>query len=165
MPKLHLKRIDTDMGIPEYKMYQEIPNDEQGAENEAHGIEYAEFKKFLKTQADRKYAPLDDNQTPTLVYICYLGDYPIGDICIRTKINQYWREHSGNIFYKVRPSARNKGYGGKMLGLALEKCRKLGMREVLLQCNNKNTPSKRVIEKNGGILLRDDGSLYYKIEI
>ena len=166
MPKLHLKRVDINMGAAEYKMYQEIPDDEQGIKNEANGIELPYFKKYLKKQADRKSAILTDKQTPTLVYICYLGNYPVGDISIRTKLNQYWRDHSGNISFKIRPSVRNKGYGRQMLGLALDKCKKLGMSEVLLQCNNKNTPAKRVIENNGGVLLNDDGkSLFYKISI
>ena len=165
MPKLHLKRVDINMGAKEYKMYQEIPNDEQGIENEAYGIEYSDFKKYLKKQIDRKSAKLNDKQTPTLVYICYLGDYPVGDICIRTKLNQFWRDSSGNISFKIRPSLRNKGHGRRMLELALDRCKKLGMQEVLLQCNNKNTPAKRVIENNSGVLLRDNGSLFYKITI
>lgn len=56
------------------------------------------------------------------------------------------------VFYKVRVSEQSKVYDTKMLDLALDECRKLGMRQVRINCDDNNIASKRVIEKNGGRL-------------
>jgi len=44
------------------------------------------------------------------------------------------------------------GYGNKVLGLALYKAKELGINKVLLTCDSTNTASRKVIEKNGGVL-------------
>jgi len=56
----------------------------------------------------------------------------------------------GNLGYYIRPSARNKGYGTKILELALVKAKKLGLQKVLITCDESNIPSKKIIEKNKG---------------
>lgn len=47
---------------------------------------------------------------------------------------------------------RRKGYATKMIGLALEECRKLGITRVLLVCDKDNIGSAKSIVNNGGIL-------------
>lgn len=37
-----------------------------------------------------------------------------------------------------------------MFELALEECKKLGMKKVRINCDDSNIASKRIIEKNGG---------------
>lgn len=37
-----------------------------------------------------------------------------------------------------------------MLELALNECKKIGMKQVRINCDDNNLSSKRVIEKNGG---------------
>lgn len=151
------------MSYPEFEMYQEIPREEPGAENLAYGLNYDEFKNHLEKLICDENRVLDNDGTPTTTYIMYVDNYPVGDISIRTKINDYWMKYSGNIFYKVRPSERKKGYATKMLELALDECKKMGFSEVFLQSSDGNIGSAKTIENNGGILLCDDGSRYYKI--
>ena len=50
------------------------------------------------------------------------------------------------------PACWNQGYATEMLALALQKCDALGLRELLLTCSPDNPASRRVIEKNGGVL-------------
>lgn len=52
----------------------------------------------------------------------------------------------------IRPGERGKGYGARMIALALEECRKLGINEVLMCCDKVNIASARTIIKNGGVL-------------
>ena len=47
---------------------------------------------------------------------------------------------------------RNKGYGTKILELALDEAKKLGIEKALLTCEDDNINSAKVIEKNGGVL-------------
>jgi predicted acetyltransferase len=96
----------------------------------------------------------------------YVDDYPVGEVMIRTELNEFWKYNSGNIGYKIRPSERNKGYGYIILKLALEKCCELNMHNVYLQCLKNNIYSSRVISRNNGKLINEDkDTLYYEIKL
>jgi predicted acetyltransferase len=164
--KTYLRKIDLDMGRLEYDMYQEIPKEETGSENDANGLSFDEFKLFLDKKINDEWQVLTDEFTPKITYIMYSDDYPVGEISIRPKLNDYWAEHSGNIGYKIRPSERKKGYGTRMLGLGLRECLKLGLSEALMQCNEKNYGSMKVIANNGGeLIVKDEDTNYYKIKL
>ena len=75
-----------------------------------------------------------------------------------------WIKWSGNFYYKIRLSERKKGYGTKILSLALEEFKKMGFKEIYGQSSKGNVGSAKVIENNGGILVDEkDGTRYYKI--
>lgn len=57
----------------------------------------------------------------------------------------------GHIGYTIRPTERRKGYGTKICTLLLEKAREdLRLTKALITCDTDNTPSARIIQKNGG---------------
>ena len=60
--------------------------------------------------------------------------------------------NGGHIGDGVRPSERRKGIATKMIGLALEECKKLGIDKVLMVCNKNNIGSAKSIMNNGGVL-------------
>ena len=60
--------------------------------------------------------------------------------------------YGGLIGYSIRPSQRGKGYASEMLRLALEKLKNTDVDKILITCKDFNLASKKVIEKNGGIL-------------
>lgn len=164
--RYRLKEINKLMGLREYLMYQDIPYEECGAINEARGMNYHNYKMFLKEKVREKKAKLTEKTTPRISYIFYAGKIPVGEIAIRPILNDYWMIHSGNIGYKIRPSERNKGYGNKMLSYAIKKCRKLKMKEIYFQTLATNVYSKKIIEKNGGKLIRTDENIcFYMIKI
>lgn len=76
----------------------------------------------------------------------------VGDCDIRHRLTPKLKIFGGHIGYHIRPSKRRKGYGTKILELALEKARKLGLKKVLVTCNDNNIGSQKIIEKNGGKL-------------
>ena len=76
----------------------------------------------------------------------------IGAVNIRHELNEYLLLHGGHIGDGVRPSERGKGYGTRIVRLALEKCLELGIDRVLMGCDKENIPSARTIIKNGGVL-------------
>ncbi len=161
-----LRELSLSMSRPEYEMYQDIPAKESGSTNLCYGLPYEVFSEFIESQMARKYQNTSQYDTPATIYIMYVNHYPVGYIGIRTKINEQWRKWSGNIFYAIRQSERNKGYATKMLELALNKLREEGWKEVFLQSSAGNIASAKVIESNGGILLNEeDGTGYYKIVI
>ncbi len=80
----------------------------------------------------------------------YLGvrekdNYIVGMIDIRHYLNEYLTEAGGHIGYGVRKTERNKGYAKQMLKLALEKCKELKIKRVLITCDEDNIASEKVI--------------------
>ena len=80
----------------------------------------------------------------------YLGvrekdNYIVGMIDIRHYLNEYLTQVGGNIGYGVRKTERNKGYAKQMLKLALEKCKELKIKRVLITCDEDNIASEKVI--------------------
>ncbi len=75
-----------------------------------------------------------------------------GIVNVRHSLNTYLENYGGHIGYGIRPAERNKGYAKKLLSLALQKCRKMGLKNVLVTCENRNFASEMVIIANGGSL-------------
>jgi len=74
----------------------------------------------------------------------------VGMVDIRHELNEFLRNIGGHIGYGIRPSKRKKGYATLLLKEALEKCKELGMHQVLVTCDEDNIGSAKVIVNNGG---------------
>ena len=94
--------------------------------------------------------------TPDLVtgdiYFAIIDSKIIGTIAIRHYLNESLLKTGGHIGYGVRPSERRKGYGSKMLALALEKCRELSIDKALVICDKENIASAKTAISNGAVL-------------
>ena len=78
------------------------------------------------------------------------GEYA-GQVSIRPELGtDFLITYGGHIGYSIRPSLRGKGYGTRILALALPLARDLGLKRVLVTCNADNEPSRRIIEHCGG---------------
>ena len=60
---------------------------------------------------------------------------------------------SGHIGYAVVPWKRRRGYATAALALVLPVAQEVGLRRVEITCDEDNEASRRVIEKNGGLLI------------
>jgi len=125
------------------------------------------FESFLQLTTDFAQGKLPPDM-PHLVqastyFLMDESDEILGCINIRYVLNEYLLQVGGNIGYGVRPLERQRGYATKMLSLALDKCRLLGMKKVLVTCDKNNEGSARTIQKNGGVLenefKEDNGNL------
>lgn len=77
----------------------------------------------------------------------------IGIIDVRHSLkNDFLKNYGGHIGFAVRPSERRKGYATRMLLLALEHAKSLGIKKVMLGCYSNNIASIKTITKCGGIL-------------
>lgn len=86
----------------------------------------------------------------------------VGAVNIRHYLNEYLLLHGGHIGDGIRPSERRKGYATQMIGLALDECKKFGIKKVLMVCDKDNIGSAKSIIKNGGILeneLNENGKI------
>lgn len=77
------------------------------------------------------------------------GEY-IGHSKVRQRLNEHLLQIGGHIGYDIRPSKRGRGYGNKILELALVKAREMGIGRARITCDVTNEPSRKIIERNGG---------------
>ena len=93
---------------------------------------------------------------PTSTYAMLDGGIEIGFIQIRHQPSHSCdvpTNFASHIYYEIKPEYRHKGYGKKILKLGLKKVEEIGLKEIIITCYDDNTPSKKIIEANGGILV------------
>ena len=164
---LSLRALTEEDGRDVYEMLQDIGADENGYVNRVHGMRYADYRAWLKQCLSYD---LPENRPDWMVqqstFWLYDGDRPVGMGKIRHTLTDALRENGGHIGYAIRRSARGQGYGTRLLPLLLTECRKLGIPRVLLTAHADNVPSRRVIERAGGVLERENGErAWYWIEL
>lgn len=115
----------------------------------------AGFEEWLAQTIDnRSEATVRPGLVPATLFLAVSADRHrlVGMIDIRHRLNGYLLQYAGNIGYSIRPSMRRQGYGARMLGLALEECRAMGLNRVLITCDRDNTASARTMLHNGAVL-------------
>lgn len=133
--------------------------------------DYRDFEYYLENLETKEPAP--EGRVPDSVFFCLDTDRNIfvGAVNIRHYLNDSLLYTGGHIGDGIRPSERRKGYATAMIGLALEECKKLGIKRVLMTCDKDNIGSAKSIIKNGGVLenevINEEGVLEqrYWIEI
>ena len=150
--KIKLIPFRECVGKELYEMYQDIPKEEIGSINKMNGISYEEFKEKCNEFINEETIENAEIHTTTSRFILYNDNKPIGEVGIRTTLNDFWKNKGSQIYYKIRKSERQKGYGNTILELALIEAKKLGFNKVRINCDDNNISSKKVILKNGGIV-------------
>ena len=89
---------------------------------------------------------------PATQFICVrrADNRLVGMIQLRHRLNDYLEKYGGHIGYSVHPDERRKGYARWMLDALLPHCRELGLKKVLVTCNDDNPASRKAILSNGG---------------
>ena len=113
---------------------------------------YEDYELWLSEIENLRISPMPNINVPASTYFAVIEDRLIGTVQIRHCLNDSLLKTGGHIGYGVHPSERLKGYGTKILSLALDKCRLLGIQKVLITCDKENTDSAKTIINNGGVL-------------
>lgn len=90
----------------------------------------------------------------TMLWLVDFGpDEPryLGRLSLRHELNGFLRTEGGHIGYVVRPSAQRRGFGTRMLAMALPAAAALGIDRALVTCDDDNVGSAKVIIANGGV--------------
>jgi predicted acetyltransferase len=90
---------------------------------------------------------------PGFTFWFFLNDIFVGTSRLRPILNERFNQKGGNIGYDVRPSYRKKGIGTEVLRITMNKAKEIGLKKVLITCDDSNIGSIKVIEKNGGKLI------------
>ncbi len=117
--------------------------------------ELKDFDKWLeKIRNDLSIETIDKDRIPATLYLTVRKSDGkiVGNLQIRHFLNEKLLNYGGHIGDSVRPSERRKGYATEQIRLALDKCRELGIGNVLMDCNKSNIGSAKAIQNNGGIL-------------
>lgn len=116
------------------------------------------FDEWLeKVQNDSILDSSKEDNVPATVYLTVRksDNKIVGNLQIRHKLNEKLLHYGGHIGDSVRPSERRKGYATEQIRLALQKCKQLGIDNVLMDCDKSNIGSAKSIIKNGGILEKE----------
>lgn len=113
--------------------------------------DYHNFTSYISNLDCKKAG---EGMVPDSTFFCLDNERNIivGAVNIRHYLNDYLLQFGGHIGDGIRPSERRKGYATKMIALALEECKILGIHKVLMVCDKDNIGSAKSIQNNGGIL-------------
>ena len=113
---------------------------------------YKDFDSYLESLEVSGHKNSD--LVPDSTYFCLDDERHIfvGAVNIRHYLNENLLYNGGHIGDGIRPSERRKGIATKMIALALDECRKLGIEKVLMVCDKNNIGSAKTIINNHGIL-------------
>ncbi|MCB2299299.1 GNAT family N-acetyltransferase [Clostridium tagluense] len=134
------------------------------------GMDYINWLKNLETYKTNETCPSHLVPSDTF-FLVDKHNKVFGAISIRHYLNEQLLKFAGHIGYGIRPTERRKGYAKVMLKMALEKCKNIGITQILITCDKYNIASAKTIIANGGIfeneLIEDDGNVLqrYWIEL
>ena len=89
---------------------------------------------------------------PSTFLVAEVDGQLIGRVSIRHELNEFLERTSGHIGLGVRPTLRRQGYATQIFLRSLDVSRTLGLKRVLVTCDERNIASSKVIEKCGGVL-------------
>ncbi|MDH7604116.1 MAG: GNAT family N-acetyltransferase [Melioribacter sp.] len=138
-----------------------IKEHQENNEFEIHGgalVEKLEYSTWLKQIVDNsKKETVNKNWVVSSTFLAIRKEDKrlIGFVDIRHELNDFLRLYGGNIGFGVRPEERGKGYGTKILMKALDYCREIGLKKVMLACYKDNIASSKTIKNCGGVLEKE----------
>lgn len=115
-------------------------------------LDYHDFEFYCENLENRNFLSEDFVTDSTFFCLDEDNDVVVGAVNIRHYLNESLLLDGGHIGDGVRPLMRRKGVATKMIALALEECKKLGIYKVLMVCDKDNIGSAKSIINNGGVL-------------
>jgi predicted acetyltransferase len=115
------------------------------------GMPFSRYLDVLAAHARNEELPA--NHVASTFLFAFVGPRVVGRVAVRHSLTPLLERIGGHIGYVVVPEFRRRGYATEMLRQSLLIAReRLGLRRVLVTCDDDNIGSIRTIEKNGGVL-------------
>ncbi len=160
--RIRLVPISSRDGKVVYDFLQTIEYCENDFRNDVNGMPYEEFLQWEEKQIDwANGRRLPEGYVPQSIYWLYVDGKPVGFGKIRWGLTEASRSIGGNIGYAISKDERGKGYGKVLFSALISIARAGGVSEILTTVTKPNFPSKAVIEKCGGKLIKENGERWY----
>ena len=157
-----IKQLTVDDGEDVYNMLKRIGREENHFQNPVHDMTFEQYKEWLKEQDDwANERNLPTGYAGQTSFWMYVDGKPVAFGKIRHILNENSRTVGGNLGYAVDPLHRGKGYATIILGELISIANQMGIEEKLLSVEKFNYASKKVIEKNGGYVIKENELRWY----
>jgi predicted acetyltransferase len=115
----------------------------------------AEIREF--PQSVKRLLKLERNQrVDTRTYWLVDDGKYIGMVQLRLVLSARFSNIQSSLYYEIRPSKRNTGYGKTIFTLAVAKARSFHLKNLILSCDDANHASKHIIESAGAVLVSSE---------
>ncbi len=160
---LEIRKLGIDDGRDIYEMLQELPADENGFINPVKGKTFDEYKEWLKksVESSEQIGVVDGWKVPQTTFWFFENNSPVGFGKVRHFLTEALQENGGNVGYAIRPSARNRGLGKKLLLSLIDESKEIGVDKLLLTIRNYNVPSIHVALASGGKIEKITADKHY----
>ena len=161
---LYVKKTNIEDIEKEWAFVRDMPADENGLTNDWPEISREDFEKKALPDMLRfeRGENLPDWMVPETFLFLWEDDTIVGQFRIRHYLNDALRDGGGHIGQFIKKEFRGKGYGTKGLALTLEVARTIVPEdEFYLRVNRDNPASLKVMQKNGGRIVKEDDEHYY----
>lgn len=161
---LCLKKINYEDIEKEWIFVHDMPENENGLINDWHNVSREDFEQkvlpSMITGESGKGFP--EWKVPESFFFLWDDDTIVGQFRIRHFLTQTLKNGAGHIGYFIGREYRGRGYATKGLKLTLELARDMVPEdEFFLRLYKYNTASLRVMEKNGGKVVKEDDEYFY----
>ena len=156
IPSLERKKEIIDY-INEFVEYKSDINGTGSLDKILEGYTFEQALERCLNMENREYAEKNGRcQGKTFLLIRKKDNKIVGTINVRWNLSEEMKQFGGNIGYGIRPTERRKGYNKINLYLGLIEAKKIGLDEVMLDCDVENLGSSKTIEALGGKLERTE---------
>ena len=159
---IKLIELSTDNERDIYEMLQRIGPSENAFRNDVNGMSFLEYKDWLKLQAAwARGEQLPDGYVRQWTYWLYDNDTPVGYGKLRERATEQSLTFGGNLGMAIDPLVRGKGYGNIIVQKLIEQAEKNGIKEIFSTVEKFNYPSKKIHERMGFQLIKEDQVRWY----
>lgn len=117
---------------------------------------YSDWLQLVRANANPQTVNPNWVPSSTFCVVSKQDNSLIGMVDIHHRLNDFLAASGGHISYGVRPSKRNRGYGTRILHMALVMCAKqFELDQVTISCAKKNIAAIRTIENNDAVPVRE----------
>lgn len=152
-----IRQLSVTDGRDVFEMLKRIGRDENHFQNPVHDMDYGQYKEWLIEQDNwSKEVNLPEGYSGQTSFWMYVDENPVAFGKIRHMLNENSRIVGGNVGYAVDPLHRGKGYATILLSELFCIAEQMKIEEILLTVEKYNYASKRIIEKNGGYVFKEN---------
>lgn len=158
-----LKEANNEDIEKEYEFIKDLPENENGFENENHGCSREEFENDILPRYINysKGLGLSEGHVPQTMFFLWDDNDIVGLFKLRHYLVESLINGAGHIGYGIK-EYRGKGYATEGLRLTIEKARKTVPEDEIYMSVHKNNPASLKVQlKNGAYIHHEDEEEFY----